>query len=92
MHREKNEMKPKYLLSTILYGFSTLGVMSSFQQNIEHFERETLTKCISTFKLPCVIGSDLKLLENFISFKCFNLELNERGFENVFIAEKILHI
>jgi len=49
MHREKNEMKPKYLLSTILYGFSTLGVMSSFQQNIEHFERSQKIINVSTY-------------------------------------------
>ena len=49
MHREKNEMKPKSLLSTILYGFSMLAVMSSFQQNIEHFERSQKIINVSTY-------------------------------------------
>ena len=49
MHREKNEMKPKSLSSTILYGFSMLAVMSSFQQNIEHFERSQKIINVSTY-------------------------------------------
>lgn len=49
MHREKNEMKPKSLLRTILCGFSVLVVMSSFQQNIEHFERAQKLINVSTY-------------------------------------------
>ena len=42
-------MKPKSLLSTILYGFSMLAMMSSFQQNIEHFERSQKIINVSTY-------------------------------------------
>ena len=49
MHREKNEMKPKSLLSTILCGFSMLVVMSSLQQNTEHCERAQKLINVSTY-------------------------------------------